>query len=67
MRGMTEYQKAKKEAKKEARREASRAGAALESKSRAGVAEKQTTRKTWQSVSKRPRVSTSQGEPDQRK
>jgi len=64
---MTEYQEVEKEAKKEARREASRAGAASGSESGAGVAGEQSTRRTWQAVSKSPRASASQGEPNLKK
>jgi len=47
---MTEYQEAEKEAEKEARKEASKAGATSGSESGAGVAEKQSTRRTRQAV-----------------
>ena len=46
MRGMTEYQEAKKKVKREARREASRTRAALVSESRAGAAKEHPVRRT---------------------
>ena len=58
MRGMTEYHEAEKDVEKEARKEASRTGA--------GVAEEQPSRRTRQAVSKRPRAFASQGEPSVR-
>jgi len=64
IRGMTEYQEAKREAEKEARRKASKIEAAPESESGAGAAEEQSTRRTRQAMPKRPRASASQGEPN---
>ena len=59
MRGITEYQ--------EAERETSRTEEAPESDSRAGAAEERSTKRIRQAVSKRTRVSTSEGEPSRKK
>ena len=64
---MSEYQKAERETEREAKRETSRTGAALVLESGAGAAEEHPVRKARQIVSKRPRVSTSQGEPSPKK
>ena len=68
MPGMVEYQEAEKEAGRESRREASRTGIAiLEPESREEATEEQLTRRIRHTVSKRPRASTFQGEPNPKK
>ena len=69
---MTEYQKAERktggEVGMEPRREVSRTGAtATELEPRVVAAEEQSTRRSHQAVAKRPRGSTSQGEPSPKK
>jgi len=63
IRGMSECMEAEREAKKEARKETGRTKTASGSESGAGAVEEQPTRRTRHAVPKRPRASTSQGEP----
>jgi len=69
---MTEYQEAKRETEGEVgmkpRREVSRTGQiAMNSEPRVIATKEQSTRRSWQAVAKRPRGSTSQGEPSLKK
>jgi len=64
---MSEYQEAEKEAKREAMRETSRTGVASMSEPAVGAVEEYPVRRVQHVVSKHPRASTSQGEPNQRR